>query len=138
MPTLPEHPDRKNLAEERPAGQEIELLAAGADTVKPERDAPTRQLHLCEACASKLVYPTDWTQDGERWRVSLRCPECEWTGQEVFDQDAVDAFDEQLEDGTQLVLQQLRELASANMSEYVERFAAALEAGAILPEDFAS
>jgi hypothetical protein len=97
----------------------------------------TRQLHVCEGCGSGLVYPMDWEETGpERWSVTLRCPNCEWTRQGVFSQDEVDPFDEELDNGTQALIRDLRELTRANMAEDIDRFVAGLEADAILPMDF--
>lgn len=116
-----------------PSGKTIEVVyfKDSADS-EPEQD-----LHLCLACGSHLVYPTAWDEAGqESWRVALRCPECESVREGVFSQATVDAFDEELELGTDALTADLRSLCRANMSEEIERFAAALEAGAILPEDF--
>ena len=36
-------------------------------------------------CDSRLVYPVDWAPaESGRWRVDLRCPDCEWTGGGVY------------------------------------------------------
>ena len=68
--------------------------------------------------------------------MSLRCPNCEWSATGVFPQDVVDQFDERLDEGTEHVVSDLKQLMHANMSEEIERFVAALEAEALLPEDF--
>ncbi len=94
-------------------------------------------LHRCRACRSQLVYPTQWSEaPGGSWQVTLRCPECEAVREGVFGQRSVDAFDEQLDEGTGALVADLRRLTHANMSEEGERFLAALAADAILPEDF--
>ena len=54
----------------------------------------------------------------------------------VFPQDMVDRFDERLDDGTEQLVTDLRQLMRANMSEEIDRFVEALNAGALLPEDF--
>jgi hypothetical protein len=48
----------------------------------------------------------------------------------------VDAFDEVLDEGTEQLVMDLKQLMHANMSDEIERFVAALEAEALLPEDF--
>jgi hypothetical protein len=99
--------------------------------------AQDRDLCVCEACSSELVEPTEWESAGpERWRVSLRCPNCGHTSEGVFSQECVDRFDERLDDGTAALLADLRRLEHSGMSDYVECFIRALEADAILPEDF--
>ena len=101
-------------------------------TVEEEQD-----LHVCATCASELVYPAGWEEAGpDAWHVTLRCPECETCREGVFSQDTVDAFDEELDAGTEALTADLRRLARANMAGEVDRFAAALAADAILPEDF--
>jgi hypothetical protein len=98
---------------------------------------PTTPLHECSDCDSVLVYPVDWTEAGPgRWTVSLRCPNCEAVRSGTFSQDQVDAFDAELDDGAEALARDLTELTRANMADDVERFAAALRADAILPEDF--
>ena len=107
-------------------------LPPAADIVEDEQE-----LHLCVHCDSSLVYPVEWDEvTGEAWRVTLRCPECETFREGVFSQDSVDAFDEELDAGCEMLTSDLRRLARANMAEDTDRFAAALQAGAILPEDF--
>jgi hypothetical protein len=97
----------------------------------------THDLHICPSCESALVYPTDWgPADENRWRVDLRCPDCEWLGGGIYPQNVVDRFDEALDRGTEQLLDDLNLLARANMEEQVERFAAALHADVVLPEDF--
>ena len=107
-----------------------------AETVaSPRERAPA--LHVCPSCESKLVYPIDWAPaDRRRWSVDLRCPDCEWLGGGVYTQEIVDRFDRTLDSGTEQLLDDLNLLARANMEEQVTRFAAALAADHILPEDF--
>jgi hypothetical protein len=94
-------------------------------------------LHVCPACNSDLVYPTDWAPASNRdWQVALRCPECEWNGGGTYGQDVVDRFDEELERGTESVLEDLSVLSRANMEDHIDRFITALNADQILPEDF--
>jgi hypothetical protein len=130
-----------------PSGMTIEVvyfevppaLAGGADGGAPQAHmVETRDdLHLCGSCGSSLVYPVDWEEAGpSHWEVSLRCPNCEWVGTGVFEQDVVERFDEELDRGTEALVSDLRRLIHANMEEEIERFVAALDADALLPEDF--
>ena len=122
-----------------PSGKTIDVVyfeSARAEAVQPATP-PSTELHICPDCASELVYPTHWEEAGpENWRVSLRCPNCEWNVTGIFTQDVVDDFDERLDEGTEQVVSDLRQLMHANMSDEIERFVAALEAEALLPEDF--
>ena len=123
-----------------PSGRTIDVVyfeSARAEAEQPAVARPSTELHVCPDCASELVYPTHWEEAGpENWRVSLRCPNCEWFATGVFAQDLVDHFDERLDEGTEQVVSDLKQLMHANMSEEIERFVSALEAEALLPEDF--
>jgi hypothetical protein len=94
-------------------------------------------LHLCAACRSRLVHPIEWEEAGRgSWTVSLRCPNCWWTGSGTYPQQLVDALELELDEGVDALVDDLRRLARANMAEAVERFVTALRADAVLPEDF--
>ena len=112
-----------------PSGKTIEVVYFG--------DRSHDDLHVCTHCESTLAYPTTWEEaDNEHWLVTIRCPECESLREGVFNQDAVEAFDEVLDAGTDALTADYRRLTRANMAEEMERFAAALHAEAIVPEDF--
>jgi hypothetical protein len=84
-----------------------------------------------------LVYPVDWEEAGARhWEVTLRCPNCEWSATGVFEQAAVERFDDELDRGTEALVRDLKRLMHANMEADIERFVEALEHGHIAPEDF--
>lgn len=106
-------------------------------TAQEAANTETRELEICPSCGLDFVYPVDWATAGQNhWEVDLLCPNCEWTGSGVFGQDAVDRFDEVLDRGSRALVSDLESLTRANMEEQIERFAAALQAGLILPEDF--
>ena len=122
-----------------PSGRAIEVVYF--ETIVPEAapstPGPLDDLHICPECDRDLVYPVEWEEASEtHWEVLLRCPNCEWTEVGRFDQPTVDRFDEQLDDGTEILLRDLERLERANMEDEIERFTRALDAGAILPEDF--
>jgi hypothetical protein len=94
-------------------------------------------LHVCPDCTSQLVAPVAWEQAGPHaWAVTIQCPNCEWWDADVFDEETVERFDEELDRGTEALVRDLLRLVRANMEDDVERFVAALRADAILPEDF--
>ena len=96
-----------------------------------------RELHICTTCNSDLVYPLEWEESGAtHWEVSLRCPNCEWSGTGRFAQGCVERFDEELDRGTEALVRDLKRLVHANMEEEIERFVGALEGDHILPCDF--
>lgn len=97
----------------------------------------TRGLHRCLNCSSELVQPVEWEPTGPRtWSVLLRCPECEVHRLGLFDQALLDEYDVELERGSQQLRRAYLEVVEENMADGIDRFARALEVGAILPEDF--
>ena len=95
------------------------------------------ELHVCPECDSRLVYPLDWMPlDDIHWRVSLRCPECEWHATGIFEQSVLNRFDQVLDAGTDALHAGLRRLERMNMEADLDRFRAAMSEDLILPEDF--
>jgi hypothetical protein len=124
-----------------PSGKSIEVLYFGDQAATAPAAAAAQvsadTLHKCTECSSSLVYPTDWSEAGpNHWEVELRCPNCEWCGTGVFHQDLVEAFDDELDRGIDVLLSDYRSLVNSNMEDEIDRFAKALDAGAILPADF--
>jgi hypothetical protein len=125
-------PDRQSIRRiVLPSGRTIEVVRFYAED-------PTRHgLHICPECDSELVQPVDWAEARNGlWELVLQCPNCFWMDEGVYEQDQVDALEEHLDEGLTEMLSDLRRLTQANMSEEIERFAAALNADLILPEDF--
>jgi hypothetical protein len=123
-----------------PSGRSIEVVyfeSLRAESAGAASAEPVDELHMCPECDRDLVYPVDWEEaSATHWEVELRCPNCEWSEVGTFDQATVDRFDERLDSGTEALVKDLRRLVQANMEAEAERFAAALDANAILPEDF--
>lgn len=95
-------------------------------------------LHVCPRCASRLVQPTCWEQAEDRghWRLWRRCPECEWHCDEVHGEAEIDAFDEELDLGTQALAEELKGIERENMELVASTISAALEADLITADDF--
>ena len=129
-----------------PSGKTIEVVyfedqIAGAGDTTAAVEAPVtdtvQDLHLCGSCSSDLVYPIEWDESGSaHWEVTLRCPNCEWNGTGVYQQETVERFDEELDRATEALVRDLKRLMHANMEEEIERFVEALDHDLILPEDF--
>jgi hypothetical protein len=128
-----------------PSGKTIEVVYFAddgrvADVVDARPTAPVepqQDLHMCVECESELVYPVEWEEAGpENWSVVLHCPNCDVSREGVFTQDNVELFDEELDRGADVLARDYKRLVRANMADEIERFAGALQAGAILPEDF--
>jgi hypothetical protein len=124
-----------------PSGREIEVVyfdaqPAPADA-EPVVSSPERDLHECPECERTLVYPVEWEEASPtQWEVLLRCPNCEWTHLGIFDQAVVDRFDEELDRGTECLIEDLTRLTHANMQDEIERFTTALASDLIWPMDF--
>jgi hypothetical protein len=94
-------------------------------------------LHVCPSCLSTLVQPVEWEPaDGDAWSVLLRCPECEVFHAGVYGQAELDAYDLELDRGEALLRVAYMQVSTENMAAEIDAFAHALEAGALLPEDF--
>ena len=124
-----------------PSGREIEVVYfdaqdAPADSI-PAVSNPDRRLHECPECDRALAYPVEWEEASPtQWEVLLRCPNCEWSDLGIFDQTVVDRFDEELDRGTEALVDDLTRLQQANMEDEIERFTSALASDAIWPMDF--
>ena len=138
---MSEHPNNGQYVRRvvLPSGRAIEVVyfeSLGDEPVeRPER--VLQDLHICPSCDRDLVYPVEWEETSPtHWEVLLRCPNCEWSDINTYDQDTVDRFDEQLDIGTEILIRDLKRLQQANMEAECDRFVRAINADAILPEDF--
>ena len=121
-------PDHKQYVRKvtLPSGKTIEVISFDDQAPATEHD-----LHVCPECASDLVYPVAWDEAAQsRWEVSLRCPNCEWSVTGIFEEEAIQRFDDTLDRGTEALVSDLRQLTRANMEDDVERFIAAPSASA--------
>ena len=115
-----------------PSGRKIDVIRF-AD----QGDSDQHGLHVCPECHSPLVQPVSWLEAGEtHWELELHCPNCGRRDGGVFSQRQVEEFEDALESGVQDILEDLKRLTYANMTDEVDRFSAALRADLILPEDF--
>jgi hypothetical protein len=139
------HSDNSNYVRRvvLPSGRAIEVVYfenQPSAAVPPQPTLPKHErvdLHVCPDCDKELVYPVEWEEaSSTHWEVELRCPNCAWTTVGLFDQETVDRFDEQLDDGTEALVRDLKRLTRANMEEEIERFTSALASDAIWPMDF--
>ena len=127
-----------------PSGKTIEVVYFADEGFLPEPETavlfapqPHQDLHMCGECDSELVYPVQWDEAGpENWSVLLHCPNCDVFREGVFTQDNVELFDEELDRGADALARDYKRLMRANMADEIDRFVGALNAGAILPEDF--
>jgi hypothetical protein len=114
-----------------PSGRSIEVVRFA------DADKPAPGLHVCGKCDSELVQPVSWAEASQdRWELTLECPNCGWARDGLYDRDQVDRLEEKLDDGLADMLVDLQALTHANMAGDIDRFASALHADLILPEDF--
>jgi hypothetical protein len=120
-----------------PSGKTIEIVYYPESTAPVHRPSALEEVHVCRACSSKLVYPVAWDEaEHGSWSLVLRCPNCEWHGEGVYDHATVERLDQELDRGAQALMRDLRQLAHANMEDEADRFAQALEADQVWPMDF--
>jgi hypothetical protein len=112
-------------------------LAAASWSGDSPTTAPGEALHVCPRCAGGLVNPLDWMEESPgRWRIVMRCPDCDLLREGVFGQALVERLDEELDRATGALLSDLKQLTHANMVEEVELFSRALQLDLIGPSDF--
>jgi hypothetical protein len=94
-------------------------------------------LLVCGTCRSRLMYPAVCKEQGrDHWSIELKCPNCRGREWARFDAEMLDALDRELEQAEAEIEADLERLTRTNMADYATRFIAALDAGAIEPEDF--
>ncbi|GAC1441365.1 MAG: hypothetical protein NVSMB51_21500 [Solirubrobacteraceae bacterium] len=115
-----------------PSGRRIEVVYFDRPGEQADHE-PTQ----CGTCHSTLVYPICWEGAGvSHWRVTLRCPNCEWCGTTVLGEADVERLDLRMQSGAEEMLERLRLLELEQMLEDTERFVEALAEDHILPTDF--
>jgi hypothetical protein len=99
--------------------------------------ATREALHVCTTCGGRHVHPLDWMEESpERWRIVLRCPDCEQTREGVFGRAMVEQLDDELDRASVVLLDDYMSMVRANMSEEIELFVRALDLDLIGPSDF--
>jgi hypothetical protein len=117
-----------------PGGRVVELVYFTTAEVAAGDD---QRLEMCPVCGGEMVCPVRWNEVEEcRWHVELRCPECEWRGTNIFDQETVDRYDDALCLAADEMIEELERMTRANMQDEIDRFVAALDADQIVPFDF--
>jgi hypothetical protein len=117
-------------------GEKMDIVHRPSAPVTDGASSPD-ELHICFHCASELVLPLDWSEEGpRRWRIVLRCPECESRREGVFEQATVERLEDELDRAAAALLGDLRRMTHANMADEIEFFIRALDADLIGPSDF--
>lgn len=119
------------------AGRSFTVPRGHAVKVRRAQQTIPQCLHICPQCDSKLVQPIEWSDAGaDHWELALYCPNCRWSHTGRFRGDQLADLEDNLDTGFDDLVRDLRRLRAANMSDEIERFADALAADLILPEDF--
>ncbi|MDQ6915142.1 MAG: hypothetical protein M3155_04945 [Actinomycetota bacterium] len=91
----------------------------------------------CPECGSRLLQLLDAEPcPPGGWNALLECPECWAVADRHLADHVIEEFDRCFDDGIRTLVEELRRMTAEHMREEVQRFAAALHADAILPEDF--
>ena len=122
-------------------GREVDLLLAHellgpAARTSTLPDSPG--LHVCPNCRLPFVVPGEVHEviEASKVRLDLDCRNCGWTETAIHDDSALTDLDIQLDRSYADLLWTLEVVWIANEESAIERFAQALGADAILPEDF--
>lgn len=113
-----------------------ELLGPAASSASALQDPPG--LHVCPECELPFVLPGKVHEviGAGRVRLDLACANCDWSTSAIHDDRTLADLDAALDRAYADLLWTLEVVWTANEEAAIERFAAALNAGAILPEDF--
>ena len=104
---------------------------------RPPTD-PGAGLGLCRTCRSELGYPRRCRRLGsDLWELELRCPVRRRLARQGSTRE-IEGFDKTLAAGRSVIERHLREIDRLEREGEIDRFARALAADAILPEDFIS
>jgi hypothetical protein len=96
-----------------------------------------RPASACAFCGSPLVHPTTGFEvQSALWEVELRCPDCERLRVWYCTQTELEHLDRELDRVTSEMKEELSRLEGMHMEEWVARFAHALDADLIGPDDF--
>lgn len=125
------------------SAHEVDLLLANEllGPARAMRTAPLTEppgLQLCPECERPFVVPGQIRElvGEDAVRLDLSCTNCGATRTEVHDDARLTDLDHHLDRSFADLLWTLEVVWIANEEAAIDRFAAALAAGAILPEDF--
>ena len=97
----------------------------------------TTRLEHCPECERDMVQPANYEPLwGDRWLISRTCPNCGWEHEGVFPHIALRNFEERLDEIDDQLWDDLIRIQRELVDDEVARFAKAVAADALLPEDF--
>ena len=98
----------------------------------------TRPLHICRGCGQPFVVPISFVDilDADRYVVELWCANCDRSTLSAHYDAELEELDRELVNATAQIRAALEVIETVDDLLRVDRFADALRAGHILPEDF--
>jgi hypothetical protein len=127
---------------QRSPSHEVDLLLArellGPPTGRASALQDLDELHVCPSCRLPFVLPGQIREvvGVDKVRLDLECANCDWTATRVHHDSELETLDMALDRSFADLLWTLEVVWIANEESAIERFASALAADAILPEDF--
>ena len=98
---------------------------------------PEAMLERCRHCPSQLAHPLRWRRLAyDAWEIELRCPDCRQVWHERVPTEAVKRLDKVLKSARAELEAHLEEIERIDLEDRISGFISALDADAILPEDF--
>jgi hypothetical protein len=79
---------------------------------------PPRPPHICRSCALPFVRLESSVRRGKDWQVVLRCANCGRTDQEVLDEETVDRLQEEIDRGTEQLVELLALVTGRRVREW--------------------
>jgi hypothetical protein len=105
--------------------------------MEPTPRRSDRHLETCGRCATAQVHALGWEHlPGDLWLMELRCPNCGWTTEGVYERSEVRRFEKIVEAGRDELVREIERVREAAMDDDIARFVEALERDDILPFDF--
>jgi hypothetical protein len=130
---------RTNLDDAPESWRKCVIVRAFSDLMRRLFDSALgHDLRLCPVCRQPFVAPREILashEDGHHV-VDLACSNCEWSAIQLHDAARLTALDEALDRDSAQIEAAAQALALSLELDRIDRFAAALHAGHILPEDF--
>ena len=99
----------------------------------------THDLHVCGECRRPFVVPQAVLRvlySRDEYCVALECADCGWSHVGTYDGVALEALDRELDRGQAEISAAIELCEIVQELARIDRFAAALHADLILPEDF--
>jgi hypothetical protein len=113
------------------------FLSVTRRTRRAQHAEPEVRLELCDMCGRDFVYPVEWEPVGsERWRLLLRCGECETWSDVTVTSAVAQRYDVELHRCAGVMAALLNRMGRERMVGQAEAMTIALELGLVDAADF--